>query len=103
MAYQAFIRGRTRQTVLEAGTAVELLVNTAVREMAPLRGDSREKVERGLDAPFANRVRDHFARVLDFARDPENSTDVGGAGEVDGAAAKPDVTNIAGYYPIIGG
>jgi hypothetical protein len=31
------------------------------------------------------------------------SSTLGGAGEVDGANTKPDVTNIAGYYPIIGG
>lgn len=28
---------------------------------------------------------------------------LGGAGEVDGANTKPDVTNVPGYYPIIGG
>ena len=28
---------------------------------------------------------------------------LGGAGEVDGANTKPDVSNTAGYYPIIGG
>jgi len=31
------------------------------------------------------------------------SNTLGGAGEVDGANTKPDVTNVAGYYPIIGG
>ena len=30
-------------------------------------------------------------------------TTLGGAGEVDGAASKPNVTNVPGYYPIIGG
>jgi hypothetical protein len=44
----------------------------------------------------------HLVCNLGSGQSAGDST-LGGAGEVDGAATKPDVTNIAGYYPIIGG
>lgn len=74
-AQRSFAKGRLAQAVLEAGTSAELLINAAVREVGPLRGDDATRVRNVLDGPFANRVRDHFARLLDFSRDLEDEAD----------------------------
>jgi hypothetical protein len=74
-AEQALVGGRFRQAVLEAGTAIELLVNTAIREAGPVRGDRPETVQGALNTAFANRVRDHFARIVGFDQNPDESDD----------------------------
>lgn len=64
-ARSALLHGRTRQAALDAGSAVELLVNTVLREVAPLRGYSEAKAANVVaNLGLKNQLVEHLAVVL---------------------------------------
>jgi hypothetical protein len=74
-AQQAHYRGELTHAVIDAGTAVETLVSAAVRLVAPERGYPPEKVDKALRAPFRGLVQDHFAKLLGYSREVDESGD----------------------------
>lgn len=74
-AWSSAQRGRYTHAVAEAGTAVELLAAGSVRLVAPLRGYSADKLTNVLGGPFASLVKDHFAVLVGYGRDPATAPD----------------------------
>lgn len=99
-AYRALMGGRFREAVLDAGTGIELLVNTSIREIGPQQGDSDESVERALNKGFASRVRDDFARLFGFAQTPDESEDALGEWWRKGYTLRNRVTH-EGHLPTV--
>lgn len=59
-ANRALSGGRLREAVLEAQTAMELLINILVRECGPVCGYDDQRVAGVLETSFKNRVVDHL-------------------------------------------
>jgi len=74
-AERSLLQENMEHAVVEASTAIELAISDAVRLCAPLAGYSAEKVENVLSGAFAARVKDHFAKLLGFADDPDAAAD----------------------------
>jgi hypothetical protein len=52
-----------------------MLIAAAVRLVAPERGYGEKKLAGVMQAPFAALVKDHFARLLGYSREPERGDD----------------------------
>lgn len=74
-AEQALHRGRLTHAIVDAGTAMEMMVAAAVRLIGPERGYSQAKLEGALEAPFGSLLKDHFARLLEYGEDPASAGD----------------------------
>jgi hypothetical protein len=83
-AQQALHRGQLTQAIVDSGTAVEMLVSAAIRLVGPEKGYSAAKVQSVLEAPFASRVKDHFARLLEYSSTPAQAEDALGEWWQDG-------------------
>lgn len=66
-ANRALSEGRLRVAVLEAQTAMELLINSLIREGGPALGYDELKVTGILAAPFKSRVADHLGTICGAA------------------------------------
>jgi hypothetical protein len=97
-ASQAFHRGRFTHAIVDAGTAVEMLISAAIRLVGPERGYDDKKMEGVLAAPFASRVTDHFATLLGFGVEPWNADDALGEWWRQGYAARNEVVH-SGHKP----
>lgn len=98
VARRSLFSGRLRHAVLESGTAIELLVYAAVREVAFESGRSPEQVERVLDAGFKNVAADHFARHFGFSSDLDAAGDALGRWWRDGYVLRNRVAH-EGHRP----
>lgn len=98
-ASRSLAQGRTSQAVLESSIGVELLVNTVIRELGGSFGYSDTKQQRVLDAPFASRVRDHFAVMLGFDREIRDGRDRLGEWWTGAYALRTRVAH-EGYRPV---
>jgi len=74
-AEQALHRGRLTHAIVDAGTAVEMMVAAAVRLAGPERGYDQRKLKSALKAPFGSLLKEHFARLLEYEGDPLNAED----------------------------
>jgi len=74
-AEQAMHRGRLTHAVVDAGTAVEMLIAGAIRILAEEHSYTDEKLRGVLQAPFASLAKDHFAVFMGYAKDTEESSD----------------------------
>jgi hypothetical protein len=72
-ARRSFDMGLLSQAVLEAGTAVELLVNRVVRGIELEKGSTPERIDKLLEAGLKNLVKDHFGRRLGVTVDPKGA------------------------------
>lgn len=92
-AQQAMHRGRLTHSIVDSGTAVEMLVAAAVRLLASDQGYSAAKLENVLKAPFANLLRDHFASFLGYSRELDTSDDALGIWWRDGYKTRNSVVH----------
>jgi hypothetical protein len=74
-AEQALHRGRLTQSIVDVGTAIEMLVAAAVRLVGLERGYSEEKLQGVLEAPFSSLLKDHFAPLLGYSSTPATADD----------------------------
>jgi len=73
-ARRSFDAGLLAQTVLETGTAIELLVNSVVLGIEVEKGSSQERIENLLEnTGFQNLIRDHLAPRLGVIVDKQRS------------------------------
>lgn len=63
-AFAALEERRSAEAVIFSGTAAEVLIDTVVREASAAFDESDDRRAGVLQAPFANRVRDHLGRYL---------------------------------------
>lgn len=84
-ARRSLFAGRLRHAVLESGTAIELLVYAAVREVTYESGKSTQQVAAILEASFKNLAKDHFARHFGFSSDLDAASDALGRWWRDGS------------------
>jgi hypothetical protein len=75
VAHRSLFAGRPRHAVLESGTAIELLVYAAVREVTFESGKSLQQVEGVLASGFRNVTADHFARQFGFSGELDAASD----------------------------
>jgi hypothetical protein len=75
-AERSLMQENTRHAIIDACTAIELAVSDTVRVFAPRAGYDVTTISNVLDGRFANRVRDHFARLLAFSDDPATASDI---------------------------
>jgi hypothetical protein len=71
-AQRAVAQGQNAQGVIEATTAIELLVNTVIREIGPRRDAVRytpKKLSAVMETGFRGRLIDHYAVLLDAEPD----------------------------------
>jgi hypothetical protein len=92
------VAGRYAGTVLTAATSVEVLVSTAVREVARVRNWSNTKIDGVLGAGFKNLLETHLPALLGMSIDLEDPADPFGAWYLSGYAARNAVVH-AGHTP----
>jgi hypothetical protein len=96
-AQQSGHRGRRTHTVVEAGTATELLVSGVLRTIGQAKGYDQGKLTIVLSAPFKARVTDHFAALLGYDRDPTVGSDALGEWWRDGYLLRNAVVPAIGH------
>lgn len=74
-AMQSAHRGRVVHAVIEAGTAIELLISGSLRVAGSPKGYDATKLGNILNGSFASQAKDHFAVIFGFDRDPKTSSD----------------------------
>lgn len=97
-AHRSLFAGRLRHAVLESGTGIELLIYSAVREVAFEGGKPAERVQGILTAGFKNVAIDHFAPQFGFSPDLEAATDALGRWWRDGYSLRNRVVH-EGHQP----
>ena len=92
--------GRPAHAVLEAGTAVELLVDGVVRGVGMIKQWPQQKLENVLvETPFRSRYTDHFARALGVSMAKSTSASDPVNGWLHGAYELRNRVVHAGYQP----
>ncbi|MGI8412022.1 MAG: tetratricopeptide repeat protein [Solirubrobacteraceae bacterium] len=71
---RSFFAARSRHAVLESGTAIELMIHTAVREVGTAEGWPPERLAK-VGRVFRNLVQHHFAPIFGFSPDVDASND----------------------------
>lgn len=74
-ARRSLAREQYAHAVIEATTAVEMLVADVIRTVCPLAGYDATKVQAAATAPFASRIKDHVAAMLGYDLAPSTSSD----------------------------
>lgn len=72
---QALHRGRRTHAVVDAGTAVEMLISAAVQLLGPERGYEKSKLDKVMRAPFKSLTQDHFAPLLGYSPEVADAGD----------------------------
>jgi hypothetical protein len=98
-AWRFYERSRYGHAVIDCGTAAELLVDFAVRELGSVHGYDPRKLENVLSGGFKNRVVEHFAPLLGYDRDLGAEADELGIWWRDGYLLRNRVAH-SGYRPL---
>ena len=101
VAHRSLFAGRPRHAVLESGTAIELLIYAAVREVTFESGKSLRQVEGVLASGFRNVTADHFARQFGFSGELDAASDALGRWWRDGYELRNRVAH-EGHEPTKG-
>ena len=97
-AQSTLLSQRTAQSVLATGTAIEVVLNTVVREASVALGETESRRMGILSAPLASIVRDHLARYTNMVVDLDDPDNVAGAWWENGYDLRNRVAH-AGYRP----
>jgi hypothetical protein len=100
-AWRLFDKGRYGHAVLDCGTAIELIVNFAIREIGAVRGYKAQKLTGALATGFKNRTKHHFAALLGYDPNVEVSGDSLGRWWASGYSMRNKVSHT-GYRPTAG-
>jgi hypothetical protein len=96
-AERALLQENSRHAIIDACTAIELAVSSAVRVYAPLAGYEQTKVSNIVNGAFASRAKDHFAKLLEYSADPGAAEDALGVWWRDGYLRRNSVVHEGNF------
>jgi hypothetical protein len=97
-AQRTLLGQHTAQAVLATGTAMEVVINTVIREASAAFGETESRRTGILQAPFASRVRDHIGRYANITVDVDDPRNAAGAWWKEGYDLRRRVVHD-GYRP----